>query len=560
MRRIQSVCSTGTCGKPGYLLTCVFTIPMELKNIILSVLLLSACSRNCPTATLEVYNTPILALKSTNHVAVLTIDGDAKLEEIEMKLASTEGIEDMEEASVWLDGMEIAKAPVGQDGRVSCPINITVSGKTGFALGFRVKDEVNLKNKVRIASLKVRTSEGCSKVDCSTTPWLRPGVALRMQGQDGVSTSRIPGLACSKNGTLIAMYDARRGSYRDLQGDIDICYNRSTDGGRSWSPMMTAIDMGEWGGLPQKYNGVSDGAVLADLNSGDIYIIGAWMYGVLDPYTGKFVEGLTEESTAWNHQWRNFGSQPGLDVRQTTQIVMVRSTDDGLTWSEPRNLTPEIKPEAWWLMVPGLGSGITMRDGTLVFPLEVRVEDGEHSSTIMWSKDGGETWHAGNHTARCSNECTIFEREDGGIMISSRDRGNRGRTERNGRVVFTTSDLGQSWTEHPSSRSAHYEPSCHAALLKHRYVDRKGVAHDLVFFFNPSSIYRRNNFTLKCSLDDGQTWPKELYFQMDENNGSGYSSMCSIDNDTIGILYEGSGADLVFQQFSVSEILEYVQL
>lgn len=533
---------------------------MKPRHIILAALLLASCGSGCPTATLEVYNTPVLALKSTNQVAVLTVSGEGTLEAVDLRLSSTEGISDIEEVSVWLGGKEIASEPVGPGGRVSCPTGQAVSGEAKFAIGLKARDEVNLRNKVRIASLKVRTSGGGAKADCSATPWLRLGVALRLQGQDGVSTSRIPGLACSRNGTLIAMYDARRGSYRDLQGDIDICYNRSTDGGRSWGPMMTAIDMGEWGGLPQKYNGVSDGAVLADTNTGDIYIIGAWMYGVLDPYTGKFVEGLTEESTTWNHQWRNFGSQPGLGVKQTTQIVMVKSKDDGLSWSEPRNLTPEIKPEAWWLMVPGLGSGITMRDGTLVFPIEVRVEDGEHSSTIMWSKDSGETWHAGNHTARCSNECTVFEREDGGIMISSRDRGNRGRTEKNGRVVFTTSDLGQTWTEHPTSRSAHYEASCHAALLKHRYVDRKGVAHDLVFFFNPSSVYRRNNFTLKCSLDDGETWPKELYFQMDENNGSGYSSMCSIDNDTIGILYEGSGADIVFQQFSVPEILGYVKL
>jgi len=520
------------------------------------------------SATLEVYNTPVLTHKLTNQIAVLTVipaaESTTELEQVTVSIVSSGKVSDICEVSVWNGDEKIGAAAVSGNGSratVRCDTGgFPVNSETKFALGFRTEDDIDLSGRFRIASVSVRTSEGKAKADCGHTPLLRFGVALRQQGQDNVSTSRIPGIACSKNGTLIAMYDARRGSYRDLQGDIDICYNRSTDGGRTWSPIMTAIDMGEWGGLPQKYNGVSDGAVLADTNSGDIYIIGAWMYGVLDPYTGKFVEGLTEESTAWNHQWRRFGSQPGLDVRHTTQIVMVKSTDDGLSWSEPRNLTPEIKPESWWLMAPGLGSGITMKDGTLVFPIEVRVEDGENSSTIMYSRDSGASWHAGNHTALCSNECTVFEREDGSIMISSRDRGNRGRVENNGRVVFTTSDLGQSWEEHPSSRSAHYEASCHGALLKHSYVDDKGGVHKLVFFFNPCSIFRRNNFTLKCSLDDGETWPKELYFQFDENNGSGYSSMCSIDNDTIGILYEGSGADVVFQQFKVREILDFVKM
>lgn len=62
--------------------------------------------------------------------------------------------------------------------------------------------------------------------------------------------------------------------------------------------------MKEWGGLPQKYNGVSDGCILSDDFTGDLYVIGLWMHGVLDPKTGKWVENLTDTSTVWNHQWR----------------------------------------------------------------------------------------------------------------------------------------------------------------------------------------------------------------------------------------------------------------
>ena len=154
---------------------------------------------------------------------------------------------------------------------------------------------------------------------------------------------RIPGLVTSTKGTLLALYDARNERDDDLQGDIDIAINRSEDGGRTWQPMQTVLDMKEWGGLPQKYNGVSDGCILSDDFTGDLYVIGLWMHGVLDPKTGKWIENLTDTSTVWNHQWRAHGSQPGYGVKQSSQFLISKSTDDGLTWSEPRNITRQVK-------------------------------------------------------------------------------------------------------------------------------------------------------------------------------------------------------------------------
>merc|ERR1712093_465429 len=80
---------------------------------------------------------------------------------------------------------------------------------------------------------------------------LRPAVRLRDCGDDGVQGYRIPGLVRTSCGALLACYDVRRESYRDLQGDIDIGISRSTDGGRSWEPMQIALTMGEYGGLPR---------------------------------------------------------------------------------------------------------------------------------------------------------------------------------------------------------------------------------------------------------------------------------------------------------------------
>lgn len=103
----------------------------------------------------------------------------------------------------------------------------------------------------------------------------RIGIALRQHGDDGVDTYRIPGLATSNKGTLIAVYDIRHNGPSDLQADIDIGMSRSTDGGQTWEPMKVIMDMGEWGGLPQDQNGIGDPSILVDRGTGPMRL--SWL-------------------------------------------------------------------------------------------------------------------------------------------------------------------------------------------------------------------------------------------------------------------------------------------
>lgn len=416
----------------------------------------------------------------------------------------------------------------------------------------KLKEMVDLQNKLRIACSALRTDKGKLIIPSIEYKQLRTGVAVRQHMQDGVHTSRIPGLATSKKGTLLAIYDARYESARDLQGHMDIGLNRSTNGGRTWEPMQVILDMKEWGGLPEKYNGVSDACILVDDNTGDIYVAGLWMHGVLDRETGKWVEGLTQDSTRWIHQWHAKGSQPGFGVKETAQFLITKSTDDGLTWSEPINITKAKKRE-WWLYAPAPGHGITLKDGTLVLPTQGRNEHGEAFSNITWSKDGGKTWTASEPAYHNTTECMAVELSDGSIMLNMRDNRNRGKAENNGRRICTTTDLGKTWTEHPTSRKALIEPTCMASIHKHVYTEN-GEQKSLLLFVNPSSISKRENITLKVSYDDGMTWPEERWFLLDEYSGRGYSCITSVDENTIGILYESSQADMVFQQINLDEI------
>jgi sialidase-1 len=95
-----------------------------------------------------------------------------------------------------------------------------------------------------------------------------------------------------------------------------------------------------------------------------------------------------------------------------------------------------------------------------------------------------------------------------------------------------------------------------ASIHKHKYTDEKGKEKSVLLFSNPNSKYTRHKQTIKVSFDDGKTWPEKYWIELDEGRGAGYSCLTSVDENTIGILYEGSQAQMTFQQISLKEILE----
>ncbi|MBE0673713.1 MAG: exo-alpha-sialidase, partial [Bacteroidales bacterium] len=98
------------------------------------------------------------------------------------------------------------------------------------------------------------------------------------------------------------------------------------------------------------------------------------------------------------------------------------------------------------------------------------------------------------------------------------------------------------------------EPGCHASLYKHVY-EADGKRKSILFFSNPGSADKRERMTIKASFDEGMTWPEKYWILLDEER-SAYSSITSIDNNTIGILYEGSQAHMTFQKISIAEFID----
>jgi len=353
---------------------------------------------------------------------------------------------------------------------------------------------------------------------------LRVAKAVRNHGDDGVHSYRIPGLVTSQKGTLLAVYDVRRDKSGDLQGDIDVGLSRSTDGGETWEPMRIIMDMGTWGGLPEDQNGIGDPAIMVDDLTGTIFVVGLWIHGK---------PGVA----AW------ISSQPGLAPEETGQLMIVRSVDDGLTWSEPENITQPMKDPSWHLFLAGPGMGITLRDGTLVFAAQFKDAEQVPHSTIMYSKDRGETWSVGKGARPNTTESQVVELSDGSLMLNMRD--DRGGS----RAVMVTRDLGESWEEHPSHRNALIEPICMGSL-----ISTPLGKSSLLLFSNPNTADGRYNITIKASFDEGQTWPENNQILLDQKKGWGYTCLTRIDADHIGILYESSQANMTFQKIAVKEL------
>ncbi len=411
---------------------------------------------------------------------------------------------------------------------------------------FILKHGVKLDQSFEIESVDLVYSEtGKLRIPSGTTFRYRPALILRGAGQDNVHTYRIPGLITTNAGTLIAIYDIRYNNSKDLQEDIDIGMSRSTDGGQTWEPMKVILDMGEWGGKPERLNGTGDPCILYDHFTGTLWVAALWM------------SGSHHDKMLW------WDSKPGMTPEETGQFILTKSTDDGISWSDPVNITPQIKDPSWQLLLAGPGRGLTLSDGTLVFPAQFKsdlgskaLDGGQYTcqSTIVYSTDKGKTWQTGAGAKPNTTEAQAVELSDGSIMLNMRDDLNRRvKDVGNGRAVAISRDLGKSWELHPTSNHALIEPNCMASLIScNIQTDPKAIP--VLLFSNPAHNSERRNMTLKASTDDGNSWPEAFRILLNEETGFGYSCLTVTKDKCAGILYEGN-RELYFQKIPLKEIL-----
>ena len=407
-------------------------------------------------------------------------------------------------------------------------------GVNYFWVSLRMKPNASIRSKISAEIIDVKLDgksvafEQVNKLDAHYL-----GIGVRHSGDDGVESYRIPGLVTTNAGTLLGVYDVRHNNSADLQEYVEIGLSRSTDGGQTWEKMRIPMSFGEYGGLPKAQNGCGDPAILVDKQTGTIWIVAAWTHGM-----------------GWNRAWTN--SMPGMDKEHTAQLVMVKSEDDGRTWSEPINVTEQMKDPSWYFFFQGPGRGITMDDGTLVFASQYIGKDKIPNAGIMYSKDHGKTWKVSKHARTNTTESQVAEIAPGVLMLNMRD--NRGGS----RAVSTTTDMGETWKEHESSRTALPESICMASLIHVKAKDNV-LGKDILLFSNPNTTEGRHSMTIKASLDGGYTWLPENQLLVDSGSSWGYSCLSMIDQETVGILYEGSVAHMTFQAINLKDIIKKIE-
>jgi len=289
---------------------------------------------------------------SQKHIPLFVEPGNPNVLEIEISVPDTgktyqlnEIVLHLSETSQpgFLKTMHLAHAINGEQTSVSDSeiavkkkqVEAAVSAEIGpgnhsLSIGFQLKDDAVLTESFSIQHVELQFEDGSVlNLETGSEFAYRPAKVVRAAGQDDCDTYRIPGIVTTGKGTLIAVYDNRYNNSKDLQEDIDVGMSRSTDGGQTWEPMRVIMDMGEWGGNPERLNGIGDPAVLYDYTSGTIWVAALW------------ISGFSETDMLW---WT---SKPGMKPTETGQFMLTKSTDDGLTWSEPINITEQIKDPAW---------------------------------------------------------------------------------------------------------------------------------------------------------------------------------------------------------------------
>ncbi len=344
-------------------------------------------------------------------------------------------------------------------------------------------------------------------------------VSVFTSGEDGYHTYRIPSLIKTQDGTLIAFCEGRKGSVSDA-GDIDLVYRLSKDDGKTWSKLNVLWDDGE--------NTCGNPCPVIDRNTGAIIMSMTWNRG--DDHEMAIINGTS---------------------RDTRRVFISRSTDNGNTWSKPEEITQSTKHPDWTWYATGPGIGIQMTGdkykNRLIIPCDhANKNDKQWYSHIIYSDDGGKTWSYSSPIGPKANECQVVEIPDDKLLINMR---NYNRVY-SCRAVSISEDGGITWGEIKYD-SELVEPVCQASLIKHQKDNQ-----DLLIFSNPADTKERIKMTIKISSDYGTTWK---YKQVIYEGPSAYSSLYSLNENEVGILYECGEKTpyekIVFQKINLHNIM-----
>jgi sialidase-1 len=255
---------------------------------------------------------------------------------------------------------------------------------------------------------------------------------------------------------------------------------------------------------------------------------------VVDRASGDVVLLLT-----WNDGRDREPAIIAQESQDTRRVFLTRSADDGLSWSEPVEITDDVKKADWTWYATGPGNGIQLErfagPGRLVVPCDhIEAGTNRYFSHVILSDDGGHTWRLGGSTPRDAvNECAVVELADGELLLNMRnyDRSRRARQ------TARSPDGGETWTDQRHD-PALVEPVCQASLVRLLWPGDDGEPGTLLFS-NPASADARERMTVRASHDGGRTWP---WSRVLHAGPSAYSSLAVLPDGRALCLFEAGDA------------------
>lgn len=332
---------------------------------------------------------------------------------------------------------------------------------------------------------------------------------LARRGVGGYRQYRIPALAVTKSGRLIAIYDGRP-DFDDLPGPIDLVIRHSDDDGLSWSEQKVFRQH-------QSTSGFGDASI------------------IVDPTYGE--NGRVIVLYQFTHHAGFFESIPGCDRDdpRVAHIARSISDDNGETWRDDV-ITEQLKADGVEGIFATSGAGTWIKEGPFkgrLLQTFVLRRDGKILSSIGYSDDHGETWNLGALIPG-GNETAIEALADGSIIIHSRS------------TPFRISGISLDGGLTISSLGPHHElqdPSDNGSLC--RLSDGS-----LICTHNNDQDLRRNT-VVRRSLDNGATWSEAAVI---ERGSSAYSTAIELADGKIGVLFERNAySEIVFCKLSLDD-------
>ncbi len=316
-------------------------------------------------------------------------------------------------------------------------------------------------------------------------------ITVFQAGQGAYHTYRIPSLITTPKGTLLAFVEGRKNGRGDT-GDIDLLLRRSSDGGKNWGEIQVVWNDG--------VNTCGNPCPVIDQSTGTIWLL--LTHNLKGDLEKDIVEGTSKGSrTAW----------------------VTKSTDDGVTWAAPVEITKSVKQSDWTWYATGPGVGIQLKSGRLLIPCDNKVAVTKaRQSHVIYSDDHGGTWKLGGVVGPNCNESQAIERTDGTVVLNMRSYESHNR-----RFVATSTDGGLTFSK-PVEDPILIEPVCQASILRYPGEPSR------VLFSNPAST-KRDNLTVRLSLDEARTWPTSRVLHP---GFAAYSCLAALPDGTICCLYE----------------------